>query len=69
MQFGGLYDVAFHTDAVQKVPGVKVPRLLQASATYAELPYTSITDTYLADAGYLRFINDDDLEITYKAWG
>lgn len=69
MQFGGLYDVVFHTDAVQKVPGVKVPRLLQASATYAQLPYTSITDTYLADAGYLRFINDYDLEITYKAWG
>lgn len=61
---GGTYVRTFHVDWLQKVQGVVVPRLTVAKASYGVQPLADIVSLYEPDAGWLRFLSDDDLIIT-----
>lgn len=62
---GGTYVRTYHVDWLQKVPGVVVPRLVVAKASYGSQPLAEIVSEYDPDAGWLRFINaETDLIIT-----
>lgn len=55
--FNGVYVPTYHIDAVQTVPGVVYPIIREAAAKYGNLPFTSLSNEYQPDAGYLRFEN------------
>lgn len=65
--FSGTYILAKHIDFIQSVQGVKVPEILDCSASYGNLPYQPITTYYVPDGGWIRFAQDIDLEIIYIA--
>lgn len=66
LPFNGLFVNTLHIDHVQKVPGIVIPELNVSQAKYGALPFSNINTEYLPDAGYLRFIDDSYLTITYK---
>jgi len=65
LPFNGIYVLEYHTDAVQLVPGVVIPVINECSTKYGLLPYTNVNVKVTPDAGYLRFVDDADLEIIY----
>jgi hypothetical protein len=44
---------------------VVIPHIGLAQARYGEIPYTPFDVKYSPDAGYLRILNDADLQISY----
>lgn len=69
LPFNGRLELSALVDEIQKVDGVRAPYVTAASAKYGALPFTSFAgQSYLPDAGYLRFMNeDDDLNIEFEA--
>ena len=67
LPFNGTFALAYVTDAVQAVPGVVIPKIDLAQFKYGDLSYANIDTWIVPDAGYLRFINDEDLVINYIA--
>lgn len=67
LPFNGEYRPTAHVDFVQQVDGIEDPVLKEASARYGALPFVSVGDNYIPDAGFLRFINANDLVIEYEA--
>jgi hypothetical protein len=65
LPFNGWLVLAYLTDALQQVDGVVVPVIDEAQATYGNLPYQAIDVKYNPDAGYLRIMQPDDLQITF----
>ncbi|MCW3467646.1 hypothetical protein [Chitinophaga nivalis] len=63
--FNGTLVLAYLIDALQQVDGVVIPHITQAQARYGDLPYTPFDVKYNPDAGYLRIIDEDDLQIFY----
>jgi hypothetical protein len=53
LPFNGRFTTTEFIDAIQKAPGTKRPLIPTIQAKYGALPYSSITDTYIPDAGYL----------------
>ncbi len=62
LPFNGVYVLAFHVDAIQKVDGVVIPHIKSALTSYAAFAFTSVNVQYLPDAGYLRF-EDDEVDL------
>ena len=67
LPFNGTFALAYVTDAVQAVSGVVIPKIDLAQFKYGNLEYANIDTWIVPDAGYLRFINDEDLVINYIA--
>jgi hypothetical protein len=65
LPFNGTFVLAYLTDALQKVDGVVIPHIVEASAKYGALAFTSIDVKYEPDAGYLRFVDDSDLTLEF----
>lgn len=65
LPFNGTFVLQFITDAVQQVEGVVIPEITEAFAKYGLLNYTGINVFYNPDAGYLRFYDPADLQISY----
>lgn len=65
LPFNGTMVLAYLVDALQQVDGVVIPHIDQAEARYGEVPYKAFDVKYYPDAGYLRILNNDDLQITY----
>jgi hypothetical protein len=65
LPFNGTMVLAYLVDALQQVDGVVIPHIVQAQARYGALPYTAFDVKYSPDAGYLRILNDTDLQISY----
>lgn len=53
MPFNGLFVLNSLIKALEKVDGVVICQVVNASATYASLPYTDIPVEYTPDAGYM----------------
>jgi len=67
LPFNGTYVPTYHIDAVQKVEGVVVPILNSCNVQWGGVNVKNITDTYIPDAGYLRFYDpENDLKIEYQ---
>ena len=65
LPFNGTMVLAYLVDALQQVDGVVIPHIVQAQARYGALPYTAFDVKYNPDAGYLRILNEADLQISY----
>lgn len=65
LPFNGTLVLAYLIDALQQVDGVVIPHIVQASAKYGTLPYTAFDVKYNPDAGYLRIVDTDDLQIKF----
>ena len=65
LPFNGTMVLAYLVDALQQVDGVVIPHIEQAQARYGEIAYKAFDVKYNPDAGYLRILNDADLQITY----
>lgn len=65
LPFNGTMVLAYLVDALQQVDGVVIPHIGLAQARYGEIPYTPFDVKYSPDAGYLRILNDADLQISY----
>ncbi|ACU57793.1 hypothetical protein [Chitinophaga pinensis] len=65
LPFNGVMVLAYLVDALQQVDGVVIPHIVQAQARYGALPYTAFDVKYSPDAGYLRILNEADLQISY----
>jgi hypothetical protein len=65
LPFNGTMVLAYLVDALQQVDGVVIPHIVQAQARYGALPYTAFDVKYSPDAGYLRILNEADLQISY----
>jgi hypothetical protein len=67
LPFNGVYVLQYHEDFLQAVPGVVIAEISECQTSYGLLPYTSVNVKTTPDAGYLRFYDDADLEITFIA--
>jgi hypothetical protein len=65
LPFNGTMVLAYLVDTLQQVDGVVIPHIVQAQARYGALPYTAFDVKYSPDAGYLRLLQDADLQISY----
>lgn len=65
LPFNGVFVLQSLTDALQKVDGVVIADIKDASARYGALPYQSFAVKYLPDAGYLRIVDNADLIINF----
>lgn len=65
LPFNGTMVLAYLVDALQQVDGVVIPHIVSAQARYGILPYTAFDVKYTPDAGYLRLLQEADLQITY----
>lgn len=65
LPFNGIYVLQYHTDEVQLVEGVVIAEITECQTKYGLLPFTAVNVKTTPDAGYLRFIDDTYLEITY----
>ncbi|BAV09403.1 hypothetical protein FLA_5451 [Filimonas lacunae] len=65
MQFSGIYALTYHVDYLQKIEGIVIPEVLECSASYGNFPFTTISQLYEPDAGWLRFADETDLIIEY----
>jgi hypothetical protein len=66
LPFNGVYSVVGHIDEIQAVDGVVFPGKVAIEHKYGDLGFTSISDFVIPDAGYLRFENENDLQLTFK---
>jgi len=72
IEFNDSYVRAYHTDALQRVPGVKIPVIREAASKYALHDYTTTTvanagvidQIRVADSGYF-IIDNAEFIITY----
>jgi hypothetical protein len=64
-EFSGTYFLIEHQDWVQLVPGVKIPEIKECFANYGNTAFVPVTTDYKPDGGWIRFANDNDLEIEY----
>ncbi|OMP79685.1 hypothetical protein [[Flexibacter] sp. ATCC 35208] len=65
LPFNGTLVLAYLVDALQQVDGVVIPHIVQAQAQYGTLPYTAFDVKYNPDAGYLRIVDEKDLDISF----
>lgn len=65
LPFNGRLTLQSLVDALQVVDGVSLINIKSASAQYGSLPYTSFAVWYDPDSGYMRFINDGDLQLNF----
>jgi hypothetical protein len=65
LPFNGTMVLAYLVDALQQVDGVVIPHIEQAQARYGAIDYIAFDVKYSPDAGYLRILNDADLQISY----
>jgi hypothetical protein len=63
--FSGTYVLNFHSNAIEKVPGVVIPEILETFVNYGATPFVPVNTEYEPDGGWLRFDTDTDLEIEY----
>jgi hypothetical protein len=63
--FNGLYARQLHTEYVKATEGVKLCSIDECLAQYGLQPYAAVDIEYLPDGGYMRFLDDSDLEIQY----
>lgn len=63
LPFNGVYVTQYHIDALQAVEGVVIAEVDLVQTKYGDLPFTSVNTKVTPDAGYLRFVDDADLEI------
>lgn len=66
LPFNGVFVLAYLVDALQAVEGVVIPHIVSCSTSYAAFPFTTVNVQYLPDAGYLRFENEEDLELQFE---
>lgn len=59
LPFNGVFSIQKFVDTIQLVEGVADLRINGISARYGALPFTSISITYVPDAGYLRIVSGD----------
>lgn len=67
LPFNGVYVLQYHIDALQAVEGVTIAEIDLAQTKYGLLPFANVNVQTTPDAGYLRFTDDADLQITYTA--
>lgn len=65
LPFNGTMVLAYLVDALQQVDGVVIPHISQARASYGEIPPIAFDVKYNPDAGYLRILDADGLQISY----
>lgn len=65
LPFNGSLVLAYLTDTLQQIEGVVIPHVVECSAQYGALPFTTIAVQYIPDAGYLRFADPSDLKVTF----
>lgn len=65
LSFNGVFVLQYLNDQVEAVEGVTIANLNAASAQYGLLPYSNIVVKYIPDAGYLRLLNDTDLQLNF----
>lgn len=66
LPFNGVFVLSYLVDALQKVDGVVIPHIVQAQASYSNVPFTAFDVKYSPDAGYLRIKTPkDDLHVEY----
>jgi len=65
LPFNGVFSINKLVDALQGVPGYKDLKLNYVLKQYGDLPYTSVSVTYVPDSGYLRFVSAGDLAINF----
>jgi hypothetical protein len=65
LPFNGIYVLQYHTDEVQLTEGVVIAEITECLTKYGLLPFTGVNVKTTPDAGYLRFIDDTYLVITY----
>jgi hypothetical protein len=65
--FSGTYVLAYHINFLEKIPGVVIAEILECSASYGDIPLTTVHTMYEPNAGWLRFSDDTDLIIQYVA--
>lgn len=68
LPFNGLYALQNQVDELQAVDGVELINITSAQAKYGALPYADFVVYYLPDSGYLRFLDDADLDLTFVAF-
>ena len=68
LPFNARYRNVDLTDALQKVEGVSIPKILQAQSKYALFPYSDIDVQVTPEAGYLKIYDPADLTINYKPY-
>lgn len=65
LPFNGTFVLQYLSDQVEAVEGVVIANLKSASAQYGLLPYSNISVKYVPDAGYLRLLDDTDLQLNF----
>lgn len=65
LPFNGTMVLAYLVDALQQVDGVVIPHISQARASYGEISPIAFDVKYNPDAGYLRILDADGLQISY----
>jgi hypothetical protein len=65
LPFNGVYALQSLQDQLQLVEGVNLINIKSALSKYGALPYTGFAVFYVPDAGYLRFLDDADLALTF----
>jgi hypothetical protein len=65
LPFNGTLVLAYLIDALQQVDGIVIPHIVHAEAKYGELPYIAFDVKYNPDAGYLRIVKEDDMQISF----
>jgi hypothetical protein len=67
LPFNGVLELDKLVNEIQEVEGVVAAYVVQATARYGSLPFSSFVDyRYEPDAGYLRIIDEGDLTITFQ---
>ncbi len=67
LPFNGEYVREYHEDELQALDGVTIAIITEAQTKYGLLPFSNVNVKTTPDAGYLRFYDDAELEITYIA--
>jgi hypothetical protein len=67
LPFDSIYALQLHTEAVKATQGVVLCQINNAQSSYGSLPLAQINTLMIPDAGYLRFINENDLIVTMVA--
>jgi hypothetical protein len=65
--FNGIYALQLHENYVKSLHGVVLSNINNAQTGYGNLPLSQINTLMTPDAGYLRFINENDLKIEMRA--
>lgn len=65
LPFNGVFNVTDLIDKLQKVNGVINPLFISASAQYGGYPFTSVTDYYQPNAGYMIMDDIIPLDVEY----